>query len=154
MRRDGISHTPTMMRASAFIFAAVAFLAFSGSAHAEFRFCNGTASRIGVAVGHKDSEGWVSEGWWNIEPSDCRTVLKGPLQSRYYYVYAIDYDQGGEWGGETIMCTKDTSFTIRGIGRCEQRGMTSSGFYEVDTGEHTSWTVQLLDNAITEGAPQ
>ena len=44
--------------------------------------------------------------------------------------------------------------TIRGIGRCEQRGMTSSGFYEVDTGEHTSWTVQLLDNAITEGAPQ
>lgn len=122
-----------------------ALTATAGPAAADFRFCNGTGNRVGVAIGYKDSDDWISEGWWNIEPGDCRSVLVGTLTSRYYYVHAVDYDQGGEWGGEALMCTRNTSFTIRGIGRCEQRGYSSSGFYEVDTQESSSFTVQLLD---------
>ena len=77
----------------------------------------------------------------------CETVLKGNLVARYYYVYAIDYDRGGEWMGQAYMCTRDKEFTIRGIGDCLARGYDRTGFFEVDTGEQRAWTVQLTESS-------
>jgi uncharacterized membrane protein len=127
--------------------AALALLASAGPAAADFRLCNNTASRVGIAVGYKDAEGWTTEGWWNLPARSCETVLKGNLVARYYYVYAIDYDRGGEWMGQAYMCTRDKEFTIRGIGDCLARGYDRSGFFEVDTGEQRAWTVQLTESS-------
>ncbi|MGC1353870.1 MAG: DUF1036 domain-containing protein [Xanthobacteraceae bacterium] len=126
--------------------------ASAGPAAADFRLCNNTASRVGVAVGYKDGEGWTTEGWWNLPSRTCETVLKGNLVARYYYVYAIDYDHGGEWMGQAFMCTRDKEFTIRGISDCLARGFDRTGFFEVDTGEQRAWTVQLTESS--EQAPQ
>jgi uncharacterized membrane protein len=127
-------------------------VASAGPAAADFRLCNNTASRVGVAVGYKDAEGWTTEGWWNLPSHTCETVLKGNLVARYYYVYAIDYDRGGEWMGQAYMCTRDKEFTIRGIADCLARGFDRTGFFEVDTGEQRAWTVQLTESS--EQAPQ
>jgi uncharacterized membrane protein len=116
-------------------------------AAADFRLCNNTASRVGIAIGYKDADGWTTEGWWNLPARTCETVLKGNLVARYYYVYAIDYDHGGEWMGQAFMCTRDKEFTIRGIGDCLARGYDRSGFFEVDTGEQRAWTVQLTESS-------
>src|SRR6266446_6094681 len=116
-------------------------------AAADFRLCNNTGSRVGVAIGYKDADGWTTEGWWNLPARTCETVLKGHLVARYYYVYAIDYDRGGEWMGQAYMCTRDKEFTIRGIGDCLARGYDRSGFFEVDTGEQRTWTVQLTESS-------
>ena len=126
---------------------AASALAFSSPAAADFRLCNNTASRVGVAVGYKDADGWTTEGWWNLPARTCETVLKGNLVARYYYVYAIDYDHGGEWMGQAFMCTRDKEFTIRGIGDCLARGYDRTGFFEVDTGEQRAWTVQLTESS-------
>ena len=75
----------------------------------------------------------------------CETLLRGSLVARYYYVYAIDYDRGGEWSGQAFMCSRDKEFTIRGIEDCLARGYDRTGFFEVDTGEQRSWTVQLTE---------
>ncbi len=85
------------------------FLASAGPAAADFRLCNNTSSRVGIAVGYKDGQGWTTEGWWNLPARSCETVLKGNLVARYYYVYAIDYDRGGEWMGQAYMCTSTRS---------------------------------------------
>ena len=75
-------------------------------------------------------------------------------------MYAIDYDHGGEWGGKAFMCTREKEFTIRGIDDCLARGYDRTGFFEIDTGEQGSWTVQLTepgsDTAAAEppAAPQ
>jgi len=127
--------------------AVVALTAFSGSARADFRLCNNTASRVGVAVGYKDGEGWATEGWWNVANGSCEILLKGELGARFYYIYAVDYDRGGEWSGQAFMCTADKIFTIRGTENCLARGYDRTGFFEVDTGEQRSWTVQLTDTA-------
>jgi uncharacterized membrane protein len=119
----------------------------SNPAAADFRLCNNTSSRVGVAVGYKDADGWTTEGWWNLPARSCETVLKGNLVARFYYVYAIDYDRGGEWMGQAYMCTRDKEFTIRGIGDCLARGYDRSGFFEVDTGEQRTWTVQLTESS-------
>ena len=97
------------------------------AAHADLRLCNMTQSRVGVALGYRDAQGWQSEGWWNLKPNECETMLKGPLATRYYYVYAQDYDRGGEWAGKTFMCTRDKEFTIRGTEDCLARGFELDG---------------------------
>jgi uncharacterized membrane protein len=123
-------------------------LATSASpAAADFRLCNNTSSRVGIAIGYKDPDGWTTEGWWNLPARTCETVLKGNLVARYYYVYAADYDRGGEWMGQAYMCTRDKEFTIRGIGDCLARGYDRTGFFEVDTGEQRAWTVQLTESS-------
>lgn len=109
------------------------------------RLCNRTPSRVGVAIGYREDRQWVTEGWWNVARDTCETLVAGPLVSRFYYVYAIDYDQGGVWGGKAAMCTRDKMFTIYGIEDCVARGFERSGFFEVDTGEQRSWTVQLTE---------
>jgi uncharacterized membrane protein len=118
-----------------------------GPAAADFRLCNNTASRVGVAIGYNGEDGWTTEGWWNLPSRTCETVLKGSLVARYYYVYAVDYDRGGEWMGQAFMCTRDKEFTIRGIGNCLARGYDRTGFFEVDTGEQHTWTVQLTETS-------
>ncbi len=107
------------------------------------RLCNKTGSRIGIAIGYKENREWITEGWWNVAGGSCETLMAGPLVGRFYYIYAVDYDQGGIWGGKAAMCTRDKMFTIRGIEDCVARGFETNGFFEVDTGEQKSWTVQL-----------
>jgi uncharacterized membrane protein len=118
-------------------------------AWADFRLCNNTGSRVGVALGYKDGQGWMTEGWWNVAPRTCETLLRGALVARYYYIYAVDYDRGGEWSGHAFMCSREKEFTIRGINNCLARGYDRTGFFEVDTGEQRAWTVQLTDTAET-----
>lgn len=120
-------------------------------AHAELKLCNNTESRIGAAVGYKDENGWASEGWWTVAPGKCAVLYNKDLIARYYYVYAIDYDKGGHWSGESYMCARDKVFTIRGIEDCEGRGYTRKGFWEVDTGDEKNWTISL-SGATTEPA--
>jgi uncharacterized membrane protein len=113
-----------------------------------FRVCNETSSTIGVALGYDSRQGWISEGWWNLPSDTCETLRSGNLASRYYYVYAIDYDRGGEWKGRHYMCTHARIFTIRGFEDCAQRGLETTGFFEVDTAGQASWTVQLTEDSL------
>ena len=127
---------------------ALAILSAPLPARADFQLCNNTGSRVGIAIGYKDADGgWTTEGWWNLSARNCETLLKGALIARYYYIYAIDYDRGGEWSGQAYMCTRDKEFTIKGTQDCLARGYDRTGFFEVDTGEQRTWTVQLTDTA-------
>jgi uncharacterized membrane protein len=125
--------------------ALMALCLWSGSAKADFRLCNNTSGRVGIALGYKDAEGWTTEGWWNVSSRSCETLLKGTLVARFYYIYALDYDRGGEWSGQAFMCSRDKEFTIKGTENCLARGFDRTGFFEVDTGEQRAWTVQLTD---------
>lgn len=120
--------------------------ALPAPAAAEFRLCNRTQSRIGVAIGYKDGENWTTEGWWNVAANSCETLVRGDLAARFYYLYAVDYDQGGEWAGKAFMCTREKEFTIRDVDNCLARGFDRTGFFEVDTREQKSWTVQLTES--------
>ena len=141
-----------MVRKMALLGGTLVFLCgMSLEAMADLKLCNNTDSRVGVALGYKDKDGWATEGWWTVEPQKCLPLLKGNLISRYYYAFAVDYDKGGSWGGKSMMCTRDKVFTIRGIEDCEGRGFTKTGFFEVDTGEQADWTVSLSGEKTTQG---
>ena len=120
-------------------------------AAADFRICNYTKSRVGVAIGYQDGEEWATEGWWNIAAGNCEALLHGNLSARFYYIYAVDYDRNGEWSGQAFMCTRDKEFTIKGTGDCLARGYDRTGFLEVDTGKQQTWTVQLTESGGPPG---
>lgn len=115
------------------------------SAYADLTLCNTTASRVGVAIGRKKGNEWIAEGWWNIVSNSCKTLFRGELEARFYYVHALDYDRGGEWAGKAFMCADDKAFTIKGVENCESRGYRRKGFFEVDTQNAESWTIHLSD---------
>jgi hypothetical protein len=80
-----------------------------------------------------------------VSSRSCETLLRGTLVARFYYIYALDYDRGGEWSGQAFMCSRDKEFTIKGTENCLARGYDRTGFFEVDTGEQRAWTVQLTE---------
>lgn len=125
---------------------------FVQPAAADFRLCNNTGSQVGVAIGYKDQAGWITEGWWNLPARTCQTLLNGTLVAQFYYIYALDYERGGEWSGQAFMCTREKEFTIRGIENCLARGYDRTGFFEIDTGEQRTWTVQLTDASAQNSA--
>jgi len=128
-----------------FALAVFGVLAAVAPARADFRLCNQTSDRVSVALAYTDGKAWVSEGWWNLKPTDCDTLVQGALGAEFYYVYAMD-ERGGEWKGKTYMCTNDREFKIEGREDCFARGYERTGFFEVDTGKDAkNWTVQLTD---------
>ena len=135
------------------ILAAPLLSAVSASpAHADFRVCNATQTLVGVAIGYRAKTGWVTEGWWHIDGSTCKTLIEGPLSSRYYYLYAEDAERGGRWDGPINMCVAEKEFKIAGVNDCFARGFQKAGFQEYDTGEQASWMVQLTDEPATDGS--
>ncbi len=116
---------------------------WSSSAAADFRLCNNTSSRVGIALGYKDADGWTTEGWWNVSSRSCETLLRGTLVARFYYIYALDYDRGGEWSGQAFMCSRDKEFTIKGTENCLARGFDRTGLLR---GRHRR--AARLDRAI------
>ena len=131
------------------LFGSVALVAMStlpGVAHAELKFCNHTNEKVSLVIGYNspDSNEWTSEGWWTIDPSQCKVPLGGVLKSRYYYYYAES--DSGKWDDQYIFCTQDEKFTIEGNKDCKSRGYAPEGFREIDVGEATAKEIDLDPN--------
>lgn len=148
--RSGVRRA--LLAALPFVAAAIAVLAQAAPAHADFRVCNATQNLVGVGIGYRAKAGWITEGWWHIEASSCKTLIEGPLSSRFYYLYAEDAERGGRWDGPINMCVAEKEFKIAGVTDCVARGFQRAGFQEYDTGEQSSWMVQLTEQPATEGA--
>lgn len=139
-----------LLQAALFVFAGFAAFSAPDAAKADFRVCNGTQNLVGVAIGYRAGEGWISEGWWQVPATTCATLIEGELQSRYYYLYAEDAARGGRWTGDVNMCVAENEFKIVGVQDCFARGFQRMGFKEYDTGRQGSWMVQLSDTPGTQ----
>ena len=146
---------PRMRRVDAYWLVLFGFLLApliaASPARADFRVCNATQNLVGVGIGYRAKAGWITEGWWHIEASSCKTLIEGPLSSRFYYLYAEDAERGGRWDGPISMCVAEKEFKIAGVTDCVARGFQRAGFEEYDTGEQASWMVQLTDQPATAG---
>jgi uncharacterized membrane protein len=134
-----------------FAMTSVGGLVSASPALADLRVCNATQNLVGVSIGYRARTGWVTEGWWHVEGSTCKTLIEGALSSRYYYLYAEDAERGGRWDGPINMCVAEREFKIAGAGDCFARGFQRAGFQEYDTGEQSSWMVQLTDDPVNDG---
>jgi uncharacterized membrane protein len=131
-----------MRRTTLLLLATLAALAAT-PAFAAFNVCNRASQPARVAIGRFDGTNWTSQGWWRVKPRTCEKLLTGPLQGRFYYLYASD-GAGGTWEGKTHFCVSpDKRFQAVGRGNCARRKMDTRGFFEVDTGKKPDWTQSL-----------
>lgn len=112
------------------------------AALAGFDVCNETPHRATVAIGYKDGGGWTSEGWWGVDPGDCRTVISEDLSTKFLYWRATSADLS--WPHDSYMfCTDASAFTIHGDTECQTRGYKREGFNKIELGEVTQYTLNL-----------
>jgi uncharacterized membrane protein len=119
-------------------------------ARADFRICNDTKSLVGAALGYKENEKWLSEGWFQVPAETCSSLIEGDLNSRFYYIYAEDADKGGQWRGDVFLCTNEREFKIEGVEDCFARGHIKTGFFEIDTGNRANWMVRLTEQSQSQ----
>ena len=132
-----------MRRKTLILAVTVACMAFAAPAWAAFNVCNRSNLPTRVAMGRFDGTNWTSEGWWTVRPKTCSAILTGPLQGRFYYLYASD-GAAGTWEGKTRFCVSpEKRFQAVGRGNCAKRGYDRRGFFEVDTGKKSDWTQSL-----------
>jgi uncharacterized membrane protein len=73
---------------------------------------------------------FLSQGWYELNPSQCITLWTGPLANRYYYVYAES--SNSHWSGTYPMCVSDKAFRIAEV-QCGQ-GYVRRQFNQIDVG--------------------
>ena len=117
-------------------------LALAKPAVAGLDGCNKSSEEIYVAIAHNSDQGWLSLGWWTIQPNSCATMIHELLQYRYYYAYA-ESESGRIWEGTYNFCIQDSKFDIVGADNCETRGYETVGFHEYDVGGNTAYTVLI-----------
>ncbi|MEQ1866145.1 MAG: DUF1036 domain-containing protein [Micropepsaceae bacterium] len=127
------------------LFSVFAVLLAAAPAQAKFRLCNKTDHPMAAAIGFYKGKVWVSEGWWRVEPKSCMDILRGALQARYYYLRGVHLGVDGAWDGNRYFCVAADNFTIKGRKNCSKRGFGQAGFFEIDTGDYTTWVQNLSD---------
>jgi len=140
-----------MMVLRFFCFLCVLFLALGAGtgAHAALLFCNHTPVILEAALGYRQQEQWMSEGWWQLQPGQCARVLNKSLEQHYYFYYARALSAAPKmanapqlWEGPYPFCTNGKAFKIQGDNDCKRRGFEKKGFagFEID-GKQKSYTV-------------
>ncbi len=121
-------------------------LLLPAQARADFIVCNDSFDVINVAIGADTGEAFGTRGWWTIGPNRCATLLRGRLDSRYFYVFATDVFGQVLLDGNTEMCVLDGRFEITGTEDCWERGHIAAPFAEIDIGAAQAWTLFLGDS--------
>ena len=129
-----------------FLIACCAVPWFAAPARADLIFCNDSAARATVAIGYKGAEGWTSEGWWEVLPAECSTVIGGELPLTHYYWRATTGDEDFP-AQDFYFCAADEVITIVGDTNCEARGYERVAFSEIVVGGARDVTVRMTGAA-------
>jgi uncharacterized membrane protein len=141
----GASRPDEGLRRKRLPFAFALLVILSIPARADFRVCNKTHALINIAVGTDAGEAFKTEGWWVATPGSCATPVRGPLKSRFVYLYATDIDGVDLVTGTATMCIDRGKFVAYGAENCWRRGLQAVTFAEIDTLDSGDWTTFLTD---------
>lgn len=105
-------------------------------------WCNDTSHPVMAAIATDDGKAVTSRGWYRIVPKKCLTPdVAGQPKRVLSFAEAIDGDgraiklSSGKllnWGGTTVLCTRETKFEFTEQDNCSARGLAPTGFAVVD----------------------
>jgi uncharacterized membrane protein len=106
-----------------------------------FTWCNDTLHAVMAAIGIEDGNAVTTRGWYRVEPGRClRPDIAGTPKRIFSFGEAVDINgqtlaSGGKplsWGGTTTLCTRPARFELYDHLDCSARGLTQSGFVEIE----------------------
>lgn len=129
-----------------FILLLGAFLLAPQTALAEFKFCNDANEKIWTAIAHNEGGEWKSEGWWSMEPGECKRPIGADLTNRIYYFYAEGTDLDFIEGDYAFCTDRNDAFDIIGNDiqdNCADNGYTKTLFHGVELTDESEVLVTL-----------
>ncbi len=115
-------------------------------------WCNDTQYRVMASIALDDGKALTSRGWYRIEPGRClHPDIMGRPRNIYSFAEAADHDgrtikiagKPLNWGGNTMLCTRETQFEFSEQGDCSARGLTTSGYATVDMNNGAGQTLRF-----------
>lgn len=115
--------------------------------------CNKTENKVYVSVATLWGDcymDWCHErvqGWWNIDPGDCKTPIGASLDTSGdtdYYYYAED-SQGATWTGDLSLCVDPNNAFDYGDSEADSCDSTHRRFKPIRTGNYSDYTLSLTD---------
>lgn len=115
-------------------------------------WCNDTQYRVMASIATDDGKAITNRGWYRIEPGKClHPDLSG--QPRRIFSFAEAVDSTGRtikinsrplnWGGSTMLCTREAQFEFSEQGDCGPRGLNASGYERVDMSAGAGKTIRF-----------
>ncbi len=104
-------------------------------------WCNDTPYKVMSSVGIDDGKTITNRGWYGIEPGKClHPDITGIPRNIYSFAEAIDTDgrtikvnsRAVNWGGSTMLCTRETQFEFTEHSDCGTRGLNVTGYAPVN----------------------
>ena len=115
-------------------------------------WCNDTQYRVMASIATDDGKTVTSRGWYRIEPGKfLHPDVTGQPRRIYSFAEAVDADgrtikinsRPVNWGGTTMLCTRETQFEFTEQGDCGGRGLNASGYERVDIGAGAGKTLRF-----------
>ena len=115
-------------------------------------WCNDTQYRVMASIATDDGKTVTSRGWYRIEPGKClHPDVTGQPRRIYSFAEAVDADgrtikinsRPVNWGGTTMLCTRETQFEFTEQGDCGGRGLNASGYERVEIGAGAGKTLRF-----------
>ena len=104
-------------------------------------WCNDTSHKVMAAVATDDGKTVTSRGWYRVDPGKClHPDVTGQPRQIFSFAEAVDNanrtikfkDKPLSWGGDKLLCTRETKFETNAQGDCGNRGFAATGFAVVD----------------------
>lgn len=104
-------------------------------------WCNDTQYKVMASIAADEGSAIASRGWYRIEPGKClHPDIAGQPRRVFSFAEAVDADgrtikvngKPLNWGGGTILCTRETQFEINDQTDCSGRGLNATGYASVD----------------------
>ncbi len=118
-------------------------------------FQNKTTVQIQLAFGYftetTEFTGWITEGWYQLNPDEKLTLIDKPLVNEYFYYYAASMDTTVEFKGDILMKVGDGKFKIQDANsHVSMREDNHRFFRQIDTEEKKNYIVILHESFVEE----
>lgn len=122
--------------------------AMKQAAPAGYSICNDSRSPIWAALGLKNANGWLTRGWWKVEPGACAHAMTEPLSADTIYLHAEGHGDHHLVTGKMQFCVTDITFEVAGKGDCAEQGLTEAGFAATDTHGRAGYAAHIGQNGL------
>ncbi len=115
-------------------------------------WCNDTPYRVMASIATDDGKAITSRGWYRIEPGKClHPDVSGQPRRLFSFAEAVDptgrtikiNSRPLNWGGSTMLCTREAQFEFSEQGDCGARGLNANGYDRIDMTAGTGKTIRF-----------
>ena len=125
-------------------------LLFAAPANAALEFCNRSSYLLDAASAHQVDAGFLVQGWFKLDPGQCKTVVSEDLGTGEYYAFARTRQAHGAsrrlTSGDRMLCIDTTDFSFVSADGCTDRGLQKVEFARIDTDGRKDWTATFSES--------